>query len=120
MHSLLLTFLPALQVIGALEDCIRRAREYALDRKQFKTPLASFQLIQKKFADAHTEATIGLVSAIQLGRLKDSGEWSPEMVSLMKRNNCAKALDYSRVLMDIFGGNGIVEEYGMMRRKFAA
>jgi len=105
----------AFGVIGALEDCIRRTREYALDRKQFKTPLASFQLIQRVFADAHTEATIGLVSAIQLGRLKDSGQWCPEMVSLLKRNNCQKALEQSRKLMDVFGGNGIVEEYGMMR-----
>jgi len=102
-------------VIGALEDCIEKAREYALDRKQFNVPLASFQLIQKKLADAHVEATIGLVAAIQLGRLKDAGTWAPEMVSMLKRNNCGKALEHSRILLDILGGNGIVDEYHIFR-----
>ena len=102
-------------VIGALEDCVARARDYALDRKQFNVPIGSFQLIQKKLADAHTEATIGLVSAIQLGRLKDAGTLAPEMVSMLKRNNCGKALQHSRILLDIFGGNAIVEEYHVNR-----
>jgi glutaryl-CoA dehydrogenase len=77
--------------------------------------LASFQLIQKKLADAHVEATIGLVAAIQLGRLKDAGTWAPEMVSMLKRNNCGKALEHSRILLDILGGNGIVDEYHIFR-----
>jgi len=102
-------------VIGALEDCIEKAREYALDRKQFGVPLASFQLVQKKLADAHTEATLGLVSAIQLGRLKDAGTWAPDMVSMLKRNNCGKAVEHSRILLDILGGNGIVDEYHIFR-----
>ncbi|KAK9896990.1 mitochondrial glutaryl-CoA dehydrogenase [Cystobasidium minutum MCA 4210] len=105
----------AFGVIGALEDCLEKARDYALDRKQFNVPIASFQLIQKKLADAHTEAVIGLVSAIQLGRLKDAGTWAPEMVSLLKRNNCGKALEHSRILLDILGGNGIVDEYHIGR-----
>lgn len=71
--------------------------------------------IQKKLADAHTEAVVGLVAAIQLGRLKDAGNWAPEMVSLLKRNNCGKALEHSRILLDILGGNGIVDEYHIGR-----
>ncbi|GAA97300.1 uncharacterized protein L969DRAFT_84269 [Mixia osmundae IAM 14324] len=101
--------------IGALEDALARARQYALERTQFKVPLASFQLVQKKLADAHTEATLGLLASIQLGRLKDSGAWAPEMISLLKRNNCSKALKHTRKVMEIFGGNAIVEEYGVMR-----
>nr|ODN91844.1 glutaryl-CoA dehydrogenase [Cryptococcus depauperatus CBS 7841] len=92
-------------VMGALEDCITRARNYALERHQFNRPLASFQLIQKKLADASTAATLGLLGSLQLGRLKDKGTWSPEMVSMMKRNNCGQALQHSRTLLDIFGGN---------------
>ncbi|CAD6570303.1 MAG: hypothetical protein CYPHOPRED_003880 [Cyphobasidiales sp. Tagirdzhanova-0007] len=102
-------------VLGALEDCIERARDYALNRQQFNVPLASFQLIQKKLADAHMEATLGLVAAVQLGRLKDAGTWAPEMVSLLKRNNCGKALEHARIVLDILGGNGIVDEYHVGR-----
>lgn len=80
-------------------------------RKQFGKPLASFQLIQKKFADASTAATLGLLGSIQLGRLKDKGTWAPDMVSMMKRNNCSMALQNSRVLLDILGGNACSDEY---------
>jgi glutaryl-CoA dehydrogenase len=117
-------------VMGALEDCIARSREYALERygkaesnrentltarKQFGRPLASFQLVQKKFADASASATLGLLGSLQLGRLKDSGQWSPDMVSIMKRNNCGEALKQSRVLMDILGGNACSDEYHIGR-----
>jgi len=102
-------------VMGALEDCISRAREYALERHQFNKPLAAFQLVQKKLADAHTEATLGLLASLQVGRLKDAGTWSPEMVSLVKRNNCGKALEGSRKLMEIFGGNSVSDEYHIGR-----
>ncbi|KAL7339041.1 acyl-CoA dehydrogenase domain-containing protein [Rhodotorula toruloides] len=101
--------------VGALEEAIRVTREYALERKQFKKPLAGFQLVQQKLANAHMEAAIGLVSCVQLGRLKDSGNWSPEMVSIMKRNNCQKALDHSRILMEVFGGNAASDEYPIAR-----
>lgn len=102
-------------VMGALEDCIAKSREYTLDRKQFNKPLASFQLIQKKIADATTEATLGLFGSLQLGRLKDSGQWSPEMVSMLKRNNCGKALQHSRILLDTLGGNACSDEYAIGR-----
>ncbi|KAM0746287.1 acyl-CoA dehydrogenase domain-containing protein [Meredithblackwellia eburnea MCA 4105] len=102
-------------VIGALEEAVRLSREYALERQQFGKPIASFQLIQKKLADANSEAALGLVSCVQLGRLKDSGNWSPEMVSVMKRNNCTKAVYHSRVLMEIFGGNAASDEYHLAR-----
>ncbi|KZO98095.1 putative glutaryl-CoA dehydrogenase [Calocera viscosa TUFC12733] len=102
-------------VLGALEDCISRARAYALERHQFDKPLAAFQLVQKKLADAHTEATLGLFASLQVGRLKDAGNWCPEMVSLVKRNNCGKALDHSRKLMEIFGGNSVSDEYHIGR-----
>ncbi|BGP56291.1 hypothetical protein JCM8202_000241 [Rhodotorula sphaerocarpa] len=102
-------------IVGALEEAIRVTREYTLERKQFKRPLASFQLVQKKLADAHMEAAIALVACVQLGRLKDSGNWSPEMVSLMKRNNCQKALYHSRILMECFGGNAASDEYPISR-----
>ncbi|CAH7670798.1 mitochondrial glutaryl-CoA dehydrogenase [Phakopsora pachyrhizi] len=102
-------------VIGALEDCVERAREYALERVQFDKPLAAFQLVQKKLVDANTEAVLGLCAAIQLGRLKDAGTWSPEMVSLLKRNNCGKALQHARILMDILGGNAVSDEYHVGR-----
>jgi hypothetical protein len=84
-------------------------------RKQFNRPLASFQLVQKKFADASASATLGLLGSLQLGRLKDSGQWSPDMVSIMKRNNCGEALKQSRVLMDILGGNACSDEYHIGR-----
>ncbi|GAA5890783.1 hypothetical protein JCM6882_000661 [Rhodosporidiobolus microsporus] len=102
-------------IIGALEEAIKVTREYALERKQFSRPLAGFQLVQKKLADAHMEAALGLVSCVQLGRLKDSGNWSPEMVSLMKRNNCQKTLYHSRILMEVFGGNAASDEYPIAR-----
>ena len=97
-------------VMGALEDCLERARLYALERHQFKKPLASFQLVQKKLADAQTEIALGLGASLQVGRLKDLGKWAPEMVSLVKRNNCGKALMHSRILLDILGGNACSDE----------
>lgn len=149
-HPLMTHLFLSFGVMGALEDCIARAREYALERKQFKVPIGvstslslasgveliiyeqSFQLVQKKLADAHTEATLGLLAAVHLARLKDKGElnrmlslffiiairlnrFPATMISLLKRNNCGKALQYSRVLLDILGGNGVVEEYGIAR-----
>jgi len=102
-------------IIGALEEAIRVTRDYAMERKQFGKPLGAFQLVQKKLADASMEAAIGLVSCVQLGRLKDSKNWSPEMVSLMKRNNCQKALYHSRILMEVFGGNAASDEYPISR-----
>ncbi|OCF35187.1 glutaryl-CoA dehydrogenase [Kwoniella heveanensis BCC8398] len=102
-------------VMGALEDCIARAREYALERKQFNRPLASFQLVQKKLADASSSATLGLLGSLQLGRLKDKGTWAPDMVSMMKRNNCGEALKHSRVLLDVLGGNACSDEYHIGR-----
>lgn len=102
-------------VMGALEDCLARTREYALERKQFKRPLASFQLIQKKFADAHTEIALGLHASLQVGRLKDEGMAAPEMISLVKRNNCGKALTHARILIDILGGNASSDEYHVGR-----
>lgn len=80
------------------------------DRQQFKRPLASFQLVQAKLANATTEATLGVLGALQLGRLKDAGTWNPEMVSMMKRNNCGKALEHSRRLLDVLGGNACSDE----------
>jgi len=96
--------------MGALEDCIDRARAYALERFQFKKPLASFQLVQKKLVDAHTEVVLGLGASLQVGRLKDQGKWAPEMVSIVKRNNCGKALQHSRIVLDILGGNACADE----------
>lgn len=98
-------------VMGALEDSIQKALAYALDRKQFKRPLASFQLVQKKLVDAQTEAALGLQASLQIGRLKDSGKLAPEMVSMVKRNNCGKALQHCRVILDILGGNASSDEY---------
>jgi len=86
-----------------------------LDRKQFGRPLAANQLIQKKLADALTEITLGLQSCLQLGRLKDKESYSPEMVSLLKRNNCGKALDIARQCRDMLGGNGVSDEYHVIR-----
>ncbi|RXK35177.1 glutaryl-CoA dehydrogenase [Tremella mesenterica] len=102
-------------VMGALEDCIARARDYALERKQFDKPLASFQLVQKKLADASTSSTLGLLASLQLGRLKDQGTWAPDMVSMMKRNNCGEALKHARILLDILGGNACSDEYHVGR-----
>lgn len=81
-----------------------------LGRKQFERPLASFQLVQKKLSEATTAAVLGLLGSLQLGRLKDRGQWSPEMVSILKRNNCGQALAHSRVLLDILGGNACSDE----------
>jgi glutaryl-CoA dehydrogenase len=97
-------------VMGALEACLAQAREYALERHQFERPLASFQLVQKKLADAHTEIVLGLQASLRVGRLKDAGRATPEMVSIVKRNNCGKALHHARVLLDILGGNATADE----------
>jgi glutaryl-CoA dehydrogenase len=105
----------ALGVMGAAEDCWHRARQYALDRKQFGRPLAATQLVQKKLADMQTEIALGLHAALRVGRLLDRGEGTPEMVSLVKRNNAGKALDIARLARDIHGGNGIQIEYHVMR-----
>ena len=102
-------------VVGALEDCITRTREYALERHQFGRPLASFQLVQKKLADMQTEIALGLAGALRLGRMLEEGRAAPPSVSLMKRNNCGKALDIARVSRDMHGGNGIVDEYHVIR-----
>lgn len=102
-------------VMGAAEFCWHAARQYTLDRKQFGRPLAANQLIQLKLANMQTDISLGLQAALQVGRLMDSGNWAPEMVSLIKRNNCGKALDVARVARDMHGGNGIADEYGVMR-----
>lgn len=103
-------------VTGALEDCIARARTYALERKQFKgNPIAKYQLVQKKLADATTDAAFGTLAAIQVGRLKDEGLAAPEMISMIKRQNCDRALNNSRVLQEVFGGNAVSDEYGIGR-----
>ena len=90
--------------LGAAEACLDTARTYTMDRKQFGRPLAQNQLIQKKMTDALTEITIGLHSCMQLGRLKDEGLWAPEMISILKRNNCGKALEIARNCRDMLGG----------------
>jgi glutaryl-CoA dehydrogenase len=105
----------ALGVMGAAEDCWHRARQYALDRSQFGRPLAATQLVQKKLADMQTEIALGLQAALRVGRLFDDGAATPEMVSLVKRNNAGKALDIARLARDIHGGNGIQIEYHVMR-----
>jgi glutaryl-CoA dehydrogenase len=101
--------------MGAAEDCWHRARQYTLDRKQFGKPLAQTQLVQKKLADMQTEITLGLQGSLRVGRLFDEGKMAPEMVSLVKRNNCGKALDIARTARDMHGGNGIQAEYHVMR-----
>ena len=102
-------------VLGAAEFCWHRARQYTIDRKQFDRPLAQNQLIQKKLADMQTEITLGLHSVLRLGRLKDENKVAPEMISLLKRNNCGKALDIARVSRDMHGGNGVADEYHVIR-----
>ena len=102
-------------VIGAAEFCWNASLEYALERVQFGKPLASKQLIQSKLADMQTEITLGLQSALRVGRLIDENKMKPEMISLVKRNNCQKALDISRNARDIHGGNGISDEYHVIR-----
>ena len=101
--------------MGAAEFCWQAARQYVLDRKQFDRPLAANQLIQKKLADMQTEITLGLHSCLRLGRLFDTGRLAPEAISLMKRNNCGKALDIARQSRDMHGGNGITDEYHVIR-----
>lgn len=102
-------------VLGAAEFCWHAARQYGLDRKQFNRPLAQTQLFQKKLADMQTEITLGIQGSLQVGRLMDAAEAAPEMISLMKRNNCGKALDIARVARDMHGGNGISEEFQVIR-----
>jgi glutaryl-CoA dehydrogenase len=101
--------------IGAAEDCYRRAREYVLARKQFGKPLAANQLIQKKLADMLTEIALGLQACLRMGRMRDEGTAAVEITSLLKRNNCGKALDIARAARDMLGGNGIVDELGVAR-----
>ena len=101
--------------MGAAEFCWQGARDYTLGRKQFGRPLAANQLIQKKLADMQTEITLGLHAALRVGRLMDEGLAAPEMISLIKRNNCGKALDIARVARDMHGGNGISDEYHVIR-----
>ena len=102
-------------VMGAAEDCWHRARQYGLDRKQFGKPLAATQLYQKKLADMQTEIALGLQASLRVGRLMDEGRFAPEMISIVKRNNCGKALDIARQARDMHGGNGIQVEYHVMR-----
>ena len=101
--------------MGAAEWCWQQARQYVLDRKQFGRPLAATQLVQKKLADMQTEITLGLLLALRAGRLMDEGKLAPEAISLLKRNNCGKALDIARVARDMHGGNGVSDEYGVIR-----
>ncbi len=101
--------------LGAAEDCWHRARQYTLDRVQFGRPLAQNQLIQKKLADMQTEIALGLQGCLRVGRLMDEGRATPEMVSLIKRNSCGKALDIARMSRDMHGGNGIHDEYHVIR-----
>jgi glutaryl-CoA dehydrogenase len=101
--------------LGAAEFCWQAARNYTLERRQFGRPLAANQLIQLKLANMQTEITLGLQAALRLGRLMDEGRAAPEMVSLVKRNNCGKALDIARTARDMHGGNGIADEYHVIR-----
>lgn len=101
--------------LGAAENCWHTARQYTLDRKQFDRPLAANQLVQKKLADMQTEITLGLQGVLRLGRMMDDGSATPEIVSMMKRNSCGKALDIARTARDMLGGNGISDEFGVIR-----
>jgi glutaryl-CoA dehydrogenase len=101
--------------LGAAEDCWHRARQYTLDRKQFGRPLAANQLIQLKLANMMTEITLGLQAVLRVGRLIDEGRAAPEMVSLVKRNSCGKALEIARIARDMHGGNGIADEFHVIR-----
>ncbi|KAI5644310.1 acyl-CoA dehydrogenase, middle domain-containing protein [Phthorimaea operculella] len=101
--------------LGAAETCLRIARQYTLDRNQFGRPLAANQLIQKKLADMLTEIAIGFQGCLQVGRLKDQDKAAPEMISMLKRNNCGKALDIARAARDMLGGNGVSDEYHIIR-----
>ena len=102
-------------VLGAAEFCWHAARQYTLDRVQFGTPLAGKQLIQKKLADMQTEITIGLQATLRVGRLIDEEKMVPEMISLVKRNNCGKALEIARMARDMHGANGVIDEYHVVR-----
>ena len=101
--------------MGAAEFCWHTARQYTLDRTQFGTPLAAKQLVQKKLADMQTEITLGLQAALRVGRLIDEEQMIPEMISLIKRNNCGKALEVARLARDMHGGNGVIDEYHVVR-----
>ncbi len=101
--------------LGAAEFCWRSALQYGLDRKQFNKPLAQTQLFQKKLADMQTEIALGLQASLRVGRLMDEGRAAPEMISIVKRNNCGKALDIARQSRDMHGGNGISEDFQIMR-----
>jgi glutaryl-CoA dehydrogenase len=101
--------------LGAAEDCFFRARQYVMDRQQFGRPLAANQLIQKKLADMLTEISLGLQGCLRLGRMKDEGTASVDLTSILKRNNCGKALDIARLARDMMGGNGISDEFGVAR-----
>jgi glutaryl-CoA dehydrogenase len=101
--------------LGAAEACWHIARQYVMDRKQFGRPLAANQLIQKKLADMQTEITLGLQGCLRLGRMKDEGTAAVEITSMMKRNSCGKALDAARMARDMLGGNGISDEFGVIR-----
>ena len=102
-------------VMGAAEACWHRARQYGLDRRQFGRPLANTQLFQRKLAEMQTEITLGLHATLRVGRLFEAGQMAPEMISLIKRNNCGKALDIARMARDMHGGNGISDEFHVMR-----
>ena len=102
-------------VLGSAEYCWHQSRQYVLDRVQYKTPLAAKQLVQKKLADMQSEITLGLQGALRVGRLIDEGKMIPQMISLVKRNNCGKALEVARMARDIHGGNGIIDEYHVIR-----
>src|SRR5690606_14362891 len=101
--------------LGAAEFCWHAARQYGLDRRQFSRPLAATQLFQKKLADMQTEITLGLTACLQAGRLMDEGRLAPEAISLLKRNNCGKALEIARTARDMHGGNGISDEFHVIR-----
>jgi glutaryl-CoA dehydrogenase len=101
--------------MGAAEFCWHAARQYTIDRKQFGRPLAQTQLIQKKLADMQTEISLGLQGCLRMGRLFDHHKVSAELISLMKRNNCGKALEIARTARDMHGGNGVSDEYGVIR-----
>jgi glutaryl-CoA dehydrogenase len=105
----------AFGAMGAAEFCWHAARQYTLDRKQFNRPLAANQLIQKKLADMQTDIALGMQGALRLGRMIDEGKAAPELISLMKRNNCGKALEIARTARDMHGGNGVADEYHVIR-----
>mmetsp|Transcript_53442 Transcript_53442/g.159920 ORF Transcript_53442/g.159920 Transcript_53442/m.159920 type:complete len:179 (+) Transcript_53442:92-628(+) len=101
--------------LGAAEYCMHAAREYTLDRKQFGAPLAANQLIQKKLADMSTEISLGRQACLQVGRLMEKGIAAPDMISMIKRNSCGKSLDIARMARDMLGGNGVSDEYHIIR-----